>query len=459
MKPTSTRNNQNKTKHLILGVFLFFYLYQLVDHLPSDILHGINMWVYTDWLIDYSSGFVRRGLAGELIDFLSAFLNPRVSVSVIVWMIFSLIVFGYLRLIAKSIRQLNSFLIIAILFLPSLLPFYLYDHGAFGRKEILGFLLLLFHLYGLESLNLNLPKKNPLLDYYWWLLPISLLLLPGLILVHEGAFLLFTPLHIIISYSFMRSQIKADFKRILFYLLVLYSPVLFTFLFVVMSGQASFGTALAICNKWELLGALEYDSCQIPSDEMAWTLPGSFASLFWPISQAFSLTFSYPIKTYFAWAVILILLSISSVKTGLTTSSSILAMSLPYPNQQFINKHKRNSFYKYFLIPFLTSIPMYIFGLDWGRWFAVTCTSFIMVSLSGEINQIEGKLIGQFEPESIVPAQSALQSRDSKSRNLVEILILLSIVLFIRLPHCCITRGNMFAGLLRSLVEKIFNLF
>ena len=53
-------------KAFLLGAFVLFTLVKLVYWLPRD-LHGrgINEWIYTDWLIDYSAGFVRRGLSGE----------------------------------------------------------------------------------------------------------------------------------------------------------------------------------------------------------------------------------------------------------------------------------------------------------------------------------------------------------------------------------------------------------
>ncbi len=230
MNKSSHIDSRVKSNLLIIGGFLFYYLDQVLFWAPGDIVHGINKWAYTDWLIDYSSGFVRRGLSGEIIDSLSIFLQPRVSISITAWGIFTLVVLGYLRLIMRSIEYLSPFVLTALLFLPSLLPFYLYDHGAFGRKEILGFLLLFLHLYGLESMGDNFHLKK----YIKTLIPITLILLPAQMLIHENTLLLFVPIHLMISFSVMRYYLKHNFKKIFSYLIALYSPIFLIFIIIIM---------------------------------------------------------------------------------------------------------------------------------------------------------------------------------------------------------------------------------
>ena len=76
-----TMNTNQETQQpfnlLILLVFIFFLTNQLLFWLVKDFFsNGLNTWVYTDWLIDYSAGFVRRGLSGELIRAAAGFINP-----------------------------------------------------------------------------------------------------------------------------------------------------------------------------------------------------------------------------------------------------------------------------------------------------------------------------------------------------------------------------------------------
>ena len=56
----------------ILVTFSFFSLfeiYKLVLVSPNDLHYTLN-WAFSDYLINYSGGFVRRGFLGELLSFL-----------------------------------------------------------------------------------------------------------------------------------------------------------------------------------------------------------------------------------------------------------------------------------------------------------------------------------------------------------------------------------------------------
>jgi len=125
--PDSNERQVFEIKVLILGVFVFFILTKLVSWLGTDFFGdraGIWTYPYTDWLIDYSAGFVRRGLAGELISLLSPLVPPRIAIAFLTWSIFALLTVAYIRLIGRSLDKLSPMVLIGLLFLPSLLPFY-----------------------------------------------------------------------------------------------------------------------------------------------------------------------------------------------------------------------------------------------------------------------------------------------------------------------------------------------
>ena len=51
---------------LLLFVFSAAWIREFLYWLPKDAFGtSLNYWAYTDWLIDYSQGFIRRGLSGE----------------------------------------------------------------------------------------------------------------------------------------------------------------------------------------------------------------------------------------------------------------------------------------------------------------------------------------------------------------------------------------------------------
>ena len=55
-------------KNILLLVFILFLFYSLIGVFHSAISFN---WSFQDWLINYSGGFVRRGLSGEFISFIS----------------------------------------------------------------------------------------------------------------------------------------------------------------------------------------------------------------------------------------------------------------------------------------------------------------------------------------------------------------------------------------------------
>lgn len=387
-----TENKQLiRANAIILGVFSFFFLTKLLHWFPKDISQGINIWAYTDWLIDYSSGFVRRGLSGELVDWLSNFAHPRFIIGVLTWSIFGSVVFGYMRLLSRSIKTLSPFLFVALLFLPSLLPFYLYDHGAFGRKEIIGYLILLYHLYSLETHKTANVKKLPALNsYIKKILPITLVFLPIHVLIHESSFLLFVPVHMTITYTILQLPPSSSFRRKIFILLLLYLPALLAFLAIFFFGRPSFEVALNICNKWELANALEAGSCSISGNDTKWALPGSFTALPWSFSQAASLPLAFIGKKILAWVTNFLIMGFSTVYIGSMVVRLLISnYSLLDSGKIFARQHSKGIFYKYFLLPLIISAPLYVLGRDIGRWFAVSCINYIMISLSEELNYAE----------------------------------------------------------------------
>lgn len=219
--------NRNRVKFNIAlcGAFIVYCFVKLLYWLPKDIFgDGINFWIYTDWLIDYSGGFVRRGLSGVLIGVLSMGDSPKMAIGILTWLVFIIVVIAYLRLIFRLRGILSPFICMSLLFMPSLFPFYLHDHGAFGRKETIGFLIIMWHLYVLE----RRVVKEEYSSYIKGILPIALILLPAHIFVHEASFLLFVPIHVIITYSMMRLNSSDKLRKSRCF--ILYAPSLIAFM-------------------------------------------------------------------------------------------------------------------------------------------------------------------------------------------------------------------------------------
>ena len=178
---------------------------------------------------------MRRGLSGEIIGFFSRFAHPKLIIAVLIWTLFLITVIGLIRLIILSINILKPLWVFGVLFFPAFLLFFIFDHGAFGRKEILGFPFLLLHLFIIEKIR---DQGDADIQTYYRFLPIlTVFLLPLHILFHESTFLLFVPVHIILSWSFASASHPQKPTKQWLFIGLSYLPVLVTFLAVTIFGQ------------------------------------------------------------------------------------------------------------------------------------------------------------------------------------------------------------------------------
>jgi len=125
-----------------------------------------NGWSTADWLINYSGGFCRRGLPGSIILNLNSLSGIPFELLVPSFQIFFLVSFFSCFLLLIKDRRLN-FNCLFLITLPSFLPAYIWDRGIAGRKEIV-----LFALFALWCLFIR-KRKLTLIVYIAFSLAIS----------------------------------------------------------------------------------------------------------------------------------------------------------------------------------------------------------------------------------------------------------------------------------------------
>ena len=200
-----------------------------------------NGFILGDWLINYSGGFSRRGLTGEIfINFASFFNLDLINTTFIA---VSIIFICFIYYLIKLIYNSNiSFLLAIIIFSPATLLFNFIDPLAIGRKEIVFFLFLLIYLQIRDKLYLNIL-----------LIPFSLFAM----LIHELFFLLIQ--FFFISRYLMNNEIK--FKNFIIEIFILFFSILYfisiTFVFEpntskMCSRILEFGLYTNAC--WAILG-------------------------------------------------------------------------------------------------------------------------------------------------------------------------------------------------------------
>jgi len=148
LAPTATEGERRKRR--LFGLYLCFVAACSL-WTGAGMARAMDSWIIGDWLINYSGGFVRRGLPGTL-----ALLLHRATGIPVEWVIYVveaslLLVFlvSVYRL-AKGIRW--SYLMIAMLVSPATLAFTVLDpHDAGLRKELILFAALGVTIWALVS--------------------------------------------------------------------------------------------------------------------------------------------------------------------------------------------------------------------------------------------------------------------------------------------------------------------
>lgn len=429
---------------LLLFVFSAVWIREFLYWHPKDAFGtSLNYWAYTDWLIDYSQGFIRRGLSGEIWRLVPDAVSPIEFVAVFSWILILAVAFGYVRLLARSWKIYHPLTLFGLLFLPSLFLFYIHDHDTIARKEILGYITVLLHLLVIEK-SFPLGDGSALLDgnlrrYVWWLIPVAVILLPAIILVHEGNFLMFVPLHGMITLTVLRMKAPRHFTQAAVWTGLLYLPAVLAFSAVYLVGTPSYQTLLGICEKWSAVGALREDSCILPPERLSGsTLPGSFIPMQWSLAKATDITRMIISMNWRAWILILPTLGISLWYLVRQAIYSILRSRSPQSfSPQLALRYSGLFFCKYFLIPLLLSLPVYFTAYDYGRWFTVTCINFSMLAVSVNLPYWEFTLRKQESGEG----STAVDSREHLDNRLIFYgvsIIICILALILWLPHYCL---------------------
>ena len=282
------------------------------------------------------------------------------------------------------------------------------------------------------------PAEGSLRRYLGWIAPINLILLPAIILVHEANFLMFAPLHGMITLSILRMSSGRGWLKAAIRTGLAYLPAALTFGIVYLSGTPSHETLLAICEKWLAAGALRDSTCVLSPDRLSGsTLPGSFIPMEWTLREAATYTRMIVWMNMGAWLIILPVLGFCLCYLVRQALYAILRANSSDRFSPKAAKRFTGRFYLlYFLIPLLCSLPIYFTAYDYGRWFTVTSINFAMLAVSAKLPLMEFALYK--EDKESCSASETREHLDSKVvfYGISILICLLALVLW--LPHYCL---------------------
>ena len=310
----------------IILIFKIYYVYFASLEFP-------NSYSSSEILINYSSGFVRRGLIGELfIFFYKSFnLKPNLFFFIFNLIIYFLLYFLIFILIKKSKRIDPIYLILVLS--PVFISYSLYEKEALIRKEIYLFISFLIFIIFL--------KKNSNLVYSY----IAIFILTTfVILVHESNIIFSLFFWIIFFFKFIK-RISLKTLILLAFPITLFHIILIL-LFII--NPISSDQIFNMCNYTK----------SFFSD---FKCGGGF---FW-LSQDLSFSVNEVIHS-------------TKIINTLRYLITNIIIYLPIIYFFILSNNKKNF---YILLLALISFPLYFVGLDWGRWININYTMLVFLLL------------------------------------------------------------------------------
>lgn len=354
---------------LLLFILISNVLYELSLNTIFNI-HQISFdnMTYSEMILNYNHGIIRRGLVGEFIYQINLILKFNSSIEIVNFLIFTINIINLTLLSYLFLKDKQIILFILFIIAPgSLFLVYTQDFHLFARTDIFGYLFLLIQFATQTSKSKILNSFKFQVVY----LSICYLILP---FIHDGFVFLFFPASLILFYIYFKSKgIQKFITPSLFLLLSYFLIVLSLFIFKVnpdaLFNNLSIQDRSVICN-----------NCLGPIDSMDYgyyyfmkinTLKHSFVEII------------YQIANFNIWYWLNVLLIIY-VFTYLTCD--------------YLNlKTYQENILKCFIIITIPILSLCIIAIDYGRYFGIiTMNLFLFFTIPNEIlNSLELKFQGK----------------------------------------------------------------
>ena len=382
--------------NLVILIIFGLILLNVFSILLLDEFYLRSDWGIGEYLVNYSNGFLRRGLLGsiylDLYNYSPKFLDYAIYIK-----IFAIILLLYL--ITKDLNFYSQALIFLI---PSGILFFSVDTYTtvqnFYRKEILIYFFYFLYIFILFKNNFFIKQKNKYLLFTIIFLVLNFIL----IFYHEGILFFSIPSIItVIIFQNKLIEIKKIHKYIFFYIII----CLILFLFIILKKNL-----ITNINQLDYLGQLDLKK---------------------EILEPIKMMAHFSIGDHFN-------LLISRIHYLAVSFISFLFFFVIYTFGFFIILNRKNNYldlriYLFtILIILISSFPLFILGWDYARWYySVFIHSMIMLIYINKAH--EKKNIFRYHRfKSLIYKNKMCQ----KEENLI-IFFLLFISLNVNFGHCC----------------------
>jgi len=376
---------------IVLGIPLNLYKNKFYD----------NSWTIGEWLISYAGGFVRRGLPGELIHFISNQFS--VSPILLVWFFSVFALLSLALLVLNFCKNLfdKSFLLSQLIILAPLSEDY------FVRKD--AFLVLSYGLSLLIMKALYQKKIKKMMT----ILGVNFISIIA-IFSHESYGIWGLPSLLIIFFLFEKNN-KNNILRSSLCATLFLIPSIFSF-FLCWFFKGDMNHALMIHQSWQSLSEIMPSISALYEKEPS----GAIAAIGWGTSQVFTSSLLSQFHLFIFW------------HPGMWFLTIYIAIRLFIGKKKDLNQKLKRTIVCSQLIAFA---PMFLF-VDIGRWIFMWLTSSALLFSflyrtfgQRKLLYFSSILSGEQMLTKIIPAFNS-------ARNYNYVLLLFGI------PHCCWSVGR-----------------
>ena len=388
------------------SISIVFLMYFSIYYL--SLIKVVNFWSFSQAHINYSEGFIKRGLFGTLMLFSEKYLNIQTKSFFSIFFIFlyTINILIFFLLLKKYLS--NKLLFIFIAFSPTLLIFPYNDLGGYQRLDILSIISILFHslvaqYFYEEKINKKFYRKI----LFYLIFPFLIIS----ILFHEIQ-IFSLPFHFFVSYGIFKKGFLKVIKKYLIFLIPILSIL---FIYPETNSIEALSNSLEKYGVWS--DAVLFHSKNIGLDH-----------------------YVHEIKTN--------VLNVYNLKLHLLM---ILFATFPFILIFYFLRRSdyiKSEYNKNFSIIFLILIP-FLFGLmigDFGRW-----VNLMSYAAFGYVIQFPLK-------EKIDDFKIYNKEIHKYILNIILLTLVSLFILSIRIPHCCNLQKNninLYGGIINKTVAII----
>ena len=326
-----------KKENNIITFFIFFSTIIIIFNF-SQFVFERSLSQYSDWLINYQGGFVRRGLSGEIFFKIFQITSIPLDIVVLIFVSFFYILFGFFLIkIIKPIKlsSLNWFLI----FSPFSFLYPVMEQKVSGRKDILFLFIVSFLAVLLSKIKFNQQK-------FIIIFSISILTLS-----HSG-FFFYVPFIFLI---YLMTNYKVKLKSLLIDSFIIISTTLFFFVITILNSKID----PILINKMCESISFYLKNCGT-SDYIS--------TLNWTLEYEINL-----VDTLWNKENYILFYSIAFVLAFFPLIYALI-------NSEFTNKNlKKINPFLIFLLLNIVTFPIYYIGADYGRYMYITYVSTLII--------------------------------------------------------------------------------